>query len=498
MLELGDSLEEITDKVEKLDPQHNGRYLLDDKSDGLLFADITHEYARFNKTTNQYSVYNGICWIDDQSNLIVEGIAQKIVTAMYLLAADLDADDPYKKHVYRLGHYGARKTMLLEARNLHAISMEEMDQDKYLLNVQNGTIELRTLTFREHRAEDLLSNVANVNYDADATCPIFLRFIAEVTSSPDENGVLRADPDKADYLQRVLGYCLIGDVREDAFWLLYGSTTRNGKSTLLSVLGDILGGYAAMLEPDALAQNRRVNQNDEQIADLRGKRFAHVEEPSRSMALDTGLVKKLTGRSKLSASRKYEHRVEYFPEFTIVMATNWLPSVLDETLFKSGRVKVITFDRHFEDWEQDKDLRSKLRAEGPGILNWLLEGLRKYYERRIEPPKSVIDATDAYRQASDRIGNFLRDCTIEDEHGFSTLKQLYQRYTQWCDASGYNAEGKQKFIDALNRKMIHIIPHKKIKGAEFRNVILGITVEMDTSDFEPVTADQVPFTDYNN
>lgn len=481
---------QIYERLKAIDPaKHEETYQKDDKSNGKLFANMFGDILRYNVTTRSYVAYDGTHWIVDFDNLIAEGLAQRLAEALHIYSEKLD--DTIKDFYHKLGHYNARKTMLAEARNFHAVSIEDFDRDKYLLNVRNGTLDLRTLEFREHRADDLLLCVANVDYDPEADCPIYKRFMSEVTSFPDENGSMQEDPDKAEYLQRILGYCLVGECVEDEFYILYGSTTRNGKSTLLSVIGDILGDYGEMIEPDALSQGRRATANDEQIADLKGKRFAHVEEPSKQMVFDTGLIKKLTGRSKLTASRKYEHRFSYMPEFKIVLATNYLPTVLDDTLFKSGRCKVITFDRHFSEEEQDKDLRRKLKAEASGILNWMLEGLKHYKDRRTQPPASVVKATEDYRQISDRIENFLKECTeeVKDEH--ITLKELYEVYTEWCKASGYSAEGKQKFSDALKRKRM-LISYKQIKGVEFRNIIMNRKVVRETP-WEPVGSRKTPF-----
>lgn len=493
MNDISISNKEISDRLKALDPaKHQEKYFLDDKSMGLLFSEM-FPFARFNTTTNLWTVFDGIKWITDAGNLIVEGFAQRLATALYIYATNLD--DHYRKFYLRYGSYGPRKTMLLEARNFRSVSMEDFDTNKYLFNVRNGTLDLKKFEFREHRADDLLSCVANVDYDPEAKCPLFDRFFSEITESPGENGELVADPDKADYVQRIVGYSMIGDVREDEFYLFYGATTRNGKSTLLETLGDIFGDYAEMIEPDTLSQSRKVAQNDEQIADLKGKRLAHVEEPSRQMVFDTGLIKKMTGRTKLTASRKYEHRFKYKPEFTIIFATNYLPTVLDDTLFKSGRCKVILFERSFSKEEQDPDMRKKLFEEASGILNWALRGLGKYYKRRTAPPATVLAATDEYQQNSDRIANFMRECTVEDEgpDAIITLKRLYARYTDWCSESGYSAEGRNKFSDALKRKRL-LVDRKKINGVDFHNVILKHKIIEDTSQFVPVTESEIPET----
>lgn len=479
---IGSTIDEILEKVTSLDPEHNPNYLGDDKGNGALFADVTGEFARFNADAKLWNVYDGIRWADDKENLQVEGVAQKIATALFSMSIN-NSNDKFVKDCKSLGSIGTRNNMLRDARNFHAIRAQDLDKDKYLLNVKNGTIELKTITFREHRPEDLLSCVAGADYDPDADCPKFKAFIAQITSVPNDSGGYIDDPDKAEFLQRILGYSLLGDCKEDEFYILYGATTRNGKSTLLDVIGDILGDYAEMIEPEALSQGRVKTANDEQTADLKGKRFAHVEEPSKNMTFDIGLIKKLTGRSKLSASKKYQNRFTFFPEFKIFLATNFLPTVLDDTLFKSGRVKVVTFERHFEEWEQDKGLRATLVGEeASGILNWLLEGLRNYYKKETEPPASVKKATDEYQNVSDRLANFLNECTVEDKEHDETAKDLYSRYQDWCRECGYSAEGKQKFIDGLKRKRL-LTDHKNINGVKTWNVIEHRRLVIDGSIF---------------
>lgn len=478
-MNIGSTIDEILERVISLDPENNPIYLEDDKGNGALFADATGEFARYNADAKLWNVYDGIRWADDKENLKVEGVAQKIATALFSMSIN-NTNDKFVKACRALGSYRVRSTMIKEARNFHAITARDLDKDKYLFNVQNGTIELRTLTFREHRPEDLLSCVAGAGYDPGADCPKFKAFIAQITSVPDGNGGYVEDPDKAEFLQRILGYSLLGDCKEDEFYILYGATTRNGKSTLLDVIGDVLGDYAEMIEPEALSQGRVKTANDEQTADLKGKRFAHVEEPSKNMTFDIGLIKKLTGRSKLSASKKYQNRFTFFPEFKIFLATNFLPTVLDDTLFKSGRVKVVTFERHFEEWEQNKDLRSTLVGEeASGILNWLLEGLQHYYKRQTTPPASVLKATSQYQDISDRLANFLDECTVEDKEGYIAGKELYARYQEWCRESGYSPEGKQKFFDGLKRKRL-LTDWKKINGVKTWNVLEHRRIVIDS------------------
>lgn len=481
---------EIFKRLRKIAPaDHAGLYPFDDQGNGKLFAEVFSDCLRYNTDTKSYCYYDGTKWNVDTGNKRAEELAQRLKTALELLYANNKSALEYYS---KLGGHSKRMTMISDAAALVPVGLLDFDTNKDLLNLQNGTLDLRTMQFREHRADDLLMCVANAEYDPAADCPTFKRFIAEVTQAADPDGSMIDDPDKAEYLQRILGYCLTADCREDEFYLLYGVSTRNGKSTLLSVIGHILGDYGVMIESDALSQQRDTKETNEQRADLRGKRFAHVEEPSKSMILDTGLIKQLTGGTKMRAARKYEHSIEFVPEFKIVFATNYLPTVTDDTLFKSGRCKVVTFERHFTDEEQDKDLRSKLIGESSGILNWLLEGLRLYRKKGTKPPESVAKATSEYQEVSDRVANFLRECTVECKGEWRSGNDLYEVYRQWCDASGYTPDGKHKFFESLRRKKL-LEPYKKIDGVVVRNIVLNRKI--DSNIFDAVRAEDTPFTE---
>lgn len=484
------SNDEIFKRLRKINPaDHAGLYSFDDQGNGKLFAEVFRDCLRYVPEVKSFCYFDGVKWSIDVGNKRAEELAQRLKTALELLYAD---NKSALEYYGKLGSHSRRMTMISDAAALVPVGLLDFDTNKDLLNLQNGTLDLRTMQFREHRADDLLMCVANAEYDPVADCPAFKRFISEVTQAAGPDGSMIDDPDKAEYLQRILGYCLTADCREDEFYLLYGISTRNGKSTLLSVVEAILNDYGTTIKPDALSQQRDTSETNEQMANLRGKRFAHVEEPSKSMILDTGLIKQLTGGNKMRAARKYEHSVEFMPEFKIVFATNYLPTVTDDTLFKSGRCKVVTFERHFTEEEQDKDLRRKLIGESSGILNWLIEGLRLYRKKGTKPPASVVKATTEYQEVSDRVANFLRECTVEQEGAYCSGKDLYEVYRQWCDASGYTPEGKSKFFESLRRKKL-LQPYKKIEGVVIRNIVLNRKIDSDI--FDAVRAEETPFTE---
>ena len=161
-------------------------------------------------------------------------------------------------------------------------------------------------------------------------------------------------------------------------------------------------------------------------------------------------------------------------------------------MFSSGRVKVITFDRHFDESEQDKGLKDRFRRpeNASGILNWMLQGLQEYYRIGLCPPEAVVNASDQYRRDSDKMGAFILDCMIEKVGGVSSAKEAYDRYSVWCSDNGFHCENKRNFFQVLKRKGI-FKDSGTIAGKTVRNVISGYVLD-DSQIKNQITSDN-PF-----
>lgn len=466
----------IQELLKKLQPHTS--YTYDDKGNGELFADVFGDIARFNITANEWFVYDGTVWLKDVGAMLLSRMAKQLKDELLMFSVNIENEtqkNAYQKHILKMGARAVRDIMVKDARDKHCISNADLDRNLDLLNLQNGTLNLKTFEFREHRATDLLSKIADVSYDPTVKSELWIRFLDEI---------MQGDAEKLDYLQKAIGYGITADTSLETCFILYGATTRNGKSTLVETIMHMLGGssgYALQMKPESLAQKQNIDsrQASGDIARLAGARFLNVSEPQKKMIFDVALLKTLLGRDSIVARHLHEREFEFMPVFKLFMNTNHLPLIQDDTLFASRRLNVITFNRHFDEHDEDIELKDKLRSPEnlSGILNWCLEGLKKFYDSGLKPTKSIVEATAEYRQDSDKVGKFIAEC-LEPANENMTAGTAYEVYEYWCRACGYGCENQGNFFAELRTKNL-MSKSGTVKGVTKPRVIKGCRVNQE-------------------
>lgn len=469
---------EMMKRIEEIDPIHDPLFSRrDDISLSRLFAEILRDRARYNTTAKEWNVYTGIVWRIDNQSLTLEQWAKMFGRCLEIYAinqrSETESSSSYVEYYSKLGSRANRKRLIEDSRDFYPVEANDFDRDPYLFNCLNCVVDLRTLETMDHDPELLLSKVGNVVYDPQATSPDFEKFLSEI---------MIGDTGKIEYLRRIFGYSLTGENTQEEAYLCYGSTTRNGKSTLLDTIGYLFGDYGLNIEPESLAMRDRNSRGASgDLARLNGCRFLHMSEPPKRMKFDVGLLKKLLGRDTLTVRNLYEKEFQFVPVFKLLINTNYLPIVADDTIFSSGRLKVIPFDRHFEPEEQDIHLRRKLKTREniSGIFNWCLVGLREYQEAGeiLIEPKAVEVATQEYREHSDKIANFIEDALIEDPDTNVSAKDVYSAFSIWCRENGYGVEGKSNFLDELRSKDL-LSKSGTVNGVTMKNVVKGYDLEI--------------------
>ena len=469
------TLENVYKKISAIDPLSKPEYrLFDGIAFARLFSDVFGAILRFNATAKSFMVYDGTRWTQDIENMMAEGYAKLFARALARYAYEHEeAPKDFVRAVQSYGDCNKRRTLVTDSRSYGFILQTDLDKHINLLNCRNGILNLDTLELQPHDPKLLLSKRANFFYDPSAKSELFLRFMDEI---------MMGDTEKSRYIQTLLGYAMLGSPTQEQFYIFYGSSTRNGKSTLLGIIQHLLGDYACSINPESLAQAKEYNGRtaNGDIARLHGIRFLQCSEPPKRMKLNVELVKKLTGGDVITARHLYERDFDFLPVFTLFMNSNFLPVVLDNSLFTSGRVKVVEFCRHFEPHEQDTKLKQKLRsAENlSGIANWLIQGLRMYHEQgdRFIVPESVERATDDYKSKSDKLKSFFADRMTEDANCTVSAKSVYEEYAQWCKDNGFGVENKSNFLDDLRNKNL-LSPTGTIAGLTVKNVIKGYAID---------------------
>lgn len=462
-------------------------YETSDKGFGALFAEVFKDKHRYNPSRKDFMLYDGKRWIDDTEGLSARASAKDLSDSLIRYAVTVDKDGRYLKSVSTLCSLRNRNNMLQDSRDVYFFTNEDLDKEDYLLNLQNGTLDLseNEPRFIKHSPDMLLSKICNAEYQPTATCKEWEKFLLEI---------MQGDKAKIEYLQKIAGLSLTGNTEQETCFILYGSTTRNGKSTFCETLIHLLGDYALTMKPETLAvkQNLDSRQASGDVARLAGCRFVNASEPPKRMLFDTALLKSLLGRDSITARHLHQREFSFIPKFKLVINTNYLPTITDDTVFSSGRINVVSFDRHFEPHEQDKHLKDKLRSkkEMSGILNWCIEGLRLYRQQGLQPPEAVTKATDAYRTDSDKIGNFFNECMTKTGKN-SKAKDVYDIYAKWCEDNGYGVENKGNFFSELKTKGL-FATSGTVDGKTVKNIIKGYTAYEEFMELDE--KNPVPFT----
>jgi putative DNA primase/helicase len=301
------------------------------------------------------------------------------------------------------------------------IDHELLNQNTYFLNLQNGTLDLSTSEFRDHRQTDSITQIANVAYDPKASCPRWRAFIDLIFGSDEE---------AKRYIQALLGYSCSGDVGEHILPICYGSGA-NGKSTLWNAIVELLGDYA-MLAPSKLLLGT-TNEHDTIIASLYQRRLVAISEPDEGSKLREARVKELTGDEQITARRMREDYWSFRRTHKFWLSTNHLPQIngTDEGIWR--RIKLIPFRVDLRTVTKPIPDYHKLliSEEGPGILNWLLEGFKDWRKNGFTEPQSVISETTSYRGSSDELGRFIADCCEVSPELVVASSELFDAYRTW-------------------------------------------------------------------
>lgn len=422
---------------------------------------IAYEYGHVIKYVSDmgWLIWDGKRWKLDTKKEI-ERITAKVLRGLYK-----SEDEAETKWARMCERRNIRMNSIKDLMPLVPGSRDDFDKYKYLFNVENGIIDLKTGKLKTHDRELNLTKLANVEFDENAKCPVWLTFL---------NQIFKGDKDLIDYMQRLIGYSLTGDISEQGMYFLVGGGS-NGKSTFVNTIKKIVGDYGTQTNSETFIKRKNDGANND-IARLAGSRFVSAVESEEGEKLQESLVKTITGGEPITARFLRQEYFEFIPEFKVFFTTNHKPVIggVDDGIWR--RVKIIPFTLSLKPHERDKKLKEKLSMEMPGILNWAVEGCLKWQQSGLKEPKVVVDATGQYKEDMDILAPFLNEVCYIDEPKNEAIKieakELYNVYDNWCYKSGERTLGNRTFYRMLETKGFG-----KTKGTGNKTFLTGITLK---------------------
>ena len=321
------------------------------------------------------------------------------------------------------------------------ITPDSLDTDLFLLNVNNGTLDLKSGELREHSRDDLITKLAPVDYDPDARMAHIYAWLCEIMGDSKE---------LIEFIKRLVGYSLTGDIREQILPICYG-TGANGKSTLLGLIQEMLGDYATST-PTSTLMVKRGDTIPNDLAALKGARFVTATEAEDGQRFSEALVKQLTGGDVISARFMRSEFFTFRPSFKIWMAVNHKPIIRGTDMGIWRRVRLLPFTVCIPEDQQDKALPTRLREELPGLLAWAVEGCLEWQREGLGIPDAVKIATNTYKNEMDVIGQFISECCIVTEAASVRSSNLFETWRQWAQSNGEAEKSQKWFSNVLAEK----------------------------------------------
>lgn len=395
------------------------------------------ENLRFCVLWNAWMLWDGTRWVRDARGVVVRAAAYTVLAIRAEVASVQGSDEDAAEQRKAILAWSVRSessvriNSMIELARSHdkiAVLPDAFDRDPCRINFPNGTFDVRFGGTYAHRRAHMITKCAGAPYDPCERAPRWERFLSEI---------MCGDAECVSFLQRAVGYSLLGDTSEHVMFVLHGCGA-NGKSVFLETLLHAFGDYASTTPFETFLASDQGSKGsgaaNPSLASLVGRRLVVASEVSDGRRLDEGTVKSVTGGDAIRVRDLYEKEFTYTPAFKLWLACNHKPQIrgTDDGIWR--RIRLIPFEAKFSGASKDLKLLDKLKAEASGILAWAIRGAMEWRKTGLRPPDSVTKATDDYRAESDKLGSFLEEC-CEVHPGDNNYRvqasSLFDAYQKW-------------------------------------------------------------------
>ena len=394
----------------------------------LRFTAKHKDCFRYVAIWGQWMFWDGTVWIKEQTFKAFD-----LSRAICRQAAE-EADSG-RKELTKAKTVAAVVT-LARADRKHAATADQWDNDLFLLNTPEGTVDLRNGGTSSNRPEDYLTKITAVS--PGGPLKLWPEFLKRITDGDNE---------LQKFLQRMIGYGLTGSTQEHAFFFLYG-TGANGKSVFLNTVSGMIGDYAKTAPVNTFVK-MGFEHHPTELAGLRGARLVSAIETEEGKKWAENKIKSLTGGDKIAARFMRQDFFEFMPQFKLIVAGNHRPGLdsVDEAMKR--RMNLVPFTVTIPPEDRDDSLADKMKDEWPGILQWAIEGCLEWQERGLDPPQAVRKATDEYLDSEDALSTWIMECCDTKQTHYSLVADLYQSWKTWAIHGGETAGSLKSFSQNL-------------------------------------------------
>jgi P4 family phage/plasmid primase-like protien len=322
--------------------------------------------------------------------------------------------------------------------------IRNMDTNKYLMCFNNGVVDFATKTFREGYPEDYITKTTKINYisyDENINDDDFKQTAAEIEEFMNKLFPIK---DLNRYMRDHLASCLIGANKNQTFNVYHGSGS-NGKSIIADLMAVTLGEYKGTVPITLVTDVRgKIGGTSDEVLKLKGVRYAVMQEPSKGVKLNEGIMKELTGGDPIQARGLYSESEIFEPQFSLVVCTNNLFDIESNDDGTWRRIRKVDFLSKFIDegetyneetpyiYPKDKSLKDKLPSFAPVFASILV---KRAFETSgiVEDCSTVLNASNKYRKGQDHIAAFVSDKVIKtgDIHHKIKKTELKKEFDMW-------------------------------------------------------------------
>lgn len=478
-------LDQLTESAPPPDAQASKYDMTSDLGRSKRFSEKYRDRLHWCEETKSWLVWNGKYWDVDRT-LVVNQMAKEIVNEFLEEASEArkKASTPEAQaaaeRLYKEAAKGrsekAMRSMIELAKSDLPITQDELDKDPFLLNCQNGIIDLKTGKLLPHAPEYNITKIAGASYEPTYKFKLFDKFLKQITCD---------DRDLATYFRDICGMASIGKVFHEGMCIFYGNG-QNGKSTFVNTIRRVFGDYAWSISPEMLMVQKDGRQ-PMGIVQIDGKRFVAAMETEEGRRLSGAMLKQLASADPITGRDLYQKNRTFMPTHTLVLSTNFLPKISSTDVGTWRRIIVVPFKASIPEAKQVKDFTNMLyEQDGNAILSWIIDGARAFIanDYKVNVPKAVEETTKQYRESEDWLGNFIHECCELGDYKVMG-GELYDQYVEWCLKNNETYKRRPRdFAAALEASGFD--KRKTMHGAEWHGLKLLLPSEQYLNKYHTV------------